>query len=287
MPQHLFQILILAGIGLYLYQWLSTTPTTLLGASSYDETEILDLFTDLYNILIRQGYLQADKVIWAPSEGHDITLSVLDDPDRLDPRIVSLMKKLPVGPDQACIVPNMQSMHFMSPHELVRSRDIDKVVHWELQGPPWPPLNQTNALPTVIQLLDADESTDPVLVLNVADNTIRVFNEVYNGPHHLDVPAEDASSYLRHVLDNYRTGRWIGIDWDIVDTSFMIHLSGYWGPELQRIFLEDYHWPSERFRREDWLQDRDRVVGHLMLCHPDPHSGDSEDDIRRRREECP
>ncbi|KAK4950648.1 hypothetical protein LTR10_010641 [Elasticomyces elasticus] len=207
MSQHLFRILILAGIGLYLYQWLSTTPTTLLDASSYSETEILDLFTDLYNILIRQGHFQADKVTWAPPEGHNITLSVLDDPGRLDPRIVSLMKKLPVGPDQACIIPYMRSMSFMSPDELVRSRDIDKVVHWELDGPPWPPLNQTNALPTVIQLLDADESTDPVLVLDVANNTIRVFNEVYNGPHHLDVPAEDAPSYLRHVLDNYRTGR--------------------------------------------------------------------------------
>ncbi|KAK5696169.1 hypothetical protein LTR97_008589 [Elasticomyces elasticus] len=247
---------ILAVVSILLLRWLTMSTSQISqGFSPYDEAEFLGLINDIYDLLIRQGAFAEEDIIRAPPQGHAINLSLLDDPDRIDARVVSLMRKLPEGPE-ACIAPSMKPVYYLNPDDLVWSRDIDRremgldeeapldqtnalptiLLHWELQEPPWPPLNQTNALPTVIQLLDADESTDPVLVLDVADNTIRVFNEVYNGPHHLDVPGEDAPSYLRHVLDNYRTGRWIGIGWSIVDTGFMIHTRT---PEIQKIILDD------------------------------------------------
>ncbi|KAK3622636.1 hypothetical protein LTR22_024704, partial [Elasticomyces elasticus] len=36
------------------------------------------------------------------------------------------------------------------------------------------------------------------------------------------------------------------------------------GPEFQRIMIEDYHWPSENFRRQDWDRDIDGLVGRMI-----------------------
>ncbi|KAK5742040.1 hypothetical protein LTR17_003548 [Elasticomyces elasticus] len=197
--------------------------------------------TDVYKILIRQGHVKEEVMTWAPAEGHNIDLSVLDEPDRLDPRVVSLMEKLPTsGGSIPDIMPEMVPVWFMNATGLIRSRDIDKYVDHE-KGPPYPPLDQTNALPTVIQLLDGRESTSPVLILDVADNTIRHFNEVYNEPSYLDSPAEHAPTYLKRS----------------------------WGSELRRIFVEDYHWPDEDFRREDWIRDAGDIVGRLVDVEQD------------------
>ncbi|KAK3641587.1 hypothetical protein LTR56_011188 [Elasticomyces elasticus] len=130
--------------------------------SPYGEDEFLGLVTDIYKILIRQGHFREEDVDW---EGHkNLDLSVLDNPHLIDPRIVSLMRKLPAGP-QSCIVPNMQPVCFMYPGALVKSRDIDGC------GRPDGFVDQTNALPTVLLWLDGFEGGDPVLVLDVADST--------------------------------------------------------------------------------------------------------------------
>ncbi|KAK5710006.1 hypothetical protein LTR17_019282 [Elasticomyces elasticus] len=223
------------------------------GHSPYDEDEFLGLVTDIYKILIRQGHFREEDIIW---EGHkNLDLSVLDDPHLIDPRVVSLMRKVPAGP-QSCIVPNMQPVCFLYPGALVRSRDIDGC------GRPDGFLDQTNALPTVLLWLDGFEGRDPVLVLDVADNTVRQFDERFKGPHYLDYPAEHAPTYLRRVLENYRTAAWIGDhNGGVIETR-----PGYssFGPELQRIMIEDYHWPCESFRRQDWDRDIDGLVGRMI-----------------------
>ena len=168
MPRHAVQIAILAvaAAGVCLVRWFTmSAPQALQDDSSYDEAEIVGLVTDIYNILTRQGHFDDNDIVWAPSEGHAIDLSVLDNPNGIDERVVSLMKKLPAAPD-SCVAPNMRPVFYPHPTELVRSRDIDKRVGGvgARRG------DQTNALPTVLLLLDGWESTDAVLVLDVADS---------------------------------------------------------------------------------------------------------------------
>ncbi|KAK4892832.1 hypothetical protein LTR27_008746 [Elasticomyces elasticus] len=176
------------------------------GASPYDEDEFLGLVTDIYKILVRQGHFKEEDVIW---DGHKtVSLSELENPHLIDPRVVSLMRKLHAGPS-SCIAPNMQPVGYLTPGELIRSRDIDMAGAHSGSG-----VDQTNALPTVLQWLDGFESTDPILVLDVADSRI---------------------------------------------------VSGcLFGPEFQQIMIEDYHWPSESFRRQDWDRDIDGLVGRMI-----------------------
>lgn len=169
MPQSAINTIVfavaVAVFALYVGITMSAPPASL-DASPYDEAEILGLITDIYKVLIRQGHFNDKDVVWAPPEGHAIDLSVLDSPDDIDERVVSLMKKLPSGPD-ACVAPYMRPVSFLNPGELIRSRDIDKYMPGAVD---LGRVDQTNALPTVLLLLSGWESTDPVLVLDVASS---------------------------------------------------------------------------------------------------------------------
>ncbi|KAK3646368.1 hypothetical protein LTR56_003128 [Elasticomyces elasticus] len=129
--------------------------------SVYNEAEIISLMTSIYNILIRQGHYKESEVIWAPPQGHAIDLSVLDASDSMDERVISLITKLPYGPGK-CIAPSMQPVFYKRTYDLWRSRSIDGYS------------KEADALPTVLLLTEGFESTDPVLVLDVADNTIHL-----------------------------------------------------------------------------------------------------------------
>ncbi|KAK3641582.1 hypothetical protein LTR56_011183 [Elasticomyces elasticus] len=225
--------------------------------SSYDETETLGLINDIYEVLIRQGAFTEKDIIRAPPQGHAINLSLLDNPDRIDARVVSLMRKLSEGPE-ACIAPSMKPVYYLSSDDLVWSRDIDRR---EMGMDEEAPHDQTNALPTVLLLLSGRESTDPALVLDVAHNTIRYFTEMYNGPHYMDFPAEHAPTYLRRMRDNFRQAKWVANH----DGAVLRSDHQYpWTLELQRTLLEDYKWPGDEFRREDWIRDAPPMIDSLM-----------------------
>ena len=104
---------------------------------------------------------------WPPPEGRNIPLDCLADPGRLDEKVVSLMKKLPIGPELE-ILPRMRPSYYMNANELRRSRDIDRrPADWQTLGRDGVELN---AAPTVLLLLEQWEGTDPLLVLDVADS---------------------------------------------------------------------------------------------------------------------
>ena len=163
MPRHAVRTLALiavsAGLYLVLYNRMSA-PLASQAASTYNEAEIVGLITDIYRILDRQGHYKDEyrRVRWAPPEGHVIDLSVLDDPSSIDARVVSLMKKLPSCPG-SCLAPYMLPVDYLTPDGLVRSRDIDR--RSRAVGPAG--IDQTNALPTVLMLLDGLEGPDAAL----------------------------------------------------------------------------------------------------------------------------
>ncbi|KAK5682140.1 hypothetical protein LTS10_005265 [Elasticomyces elasticus] len=251
--------IILASVSLLLLRWLTmSTQQSSQGSSPYDEAEFLGLITEIYQVLLRLGHIKPDRMVWAPPTGHDINLSVLENPNGIDERVVSLMRKLPAGP-HACVDPYMRPVIFLNDGELMRSRDIDK----RASGLDYRAhIDQSNALPTVLLLWTGFESTDPVLVLDVADNTVRYFDEVYNGPHYLNYPAEHAPTYLKHVLENYRDGIWVpDNDAGVFETD---KREPSWGPELRRTLVEDYKWPGEGFRQDAWRNDVHTIIGRLM-----------------------
>ena len=51
-------------------------------------------------------------------------------------------------------------------------------------------------------------------------DTIRYFDKVYKGSHYLDFPAENAPTYLKRMLGNYRTATWVGdLESGIMETN--------------------------------------------------------------------
>ncbi|KAK5742039.1 hypothetical protein LTR17_003547 [Elasticomyces elasticus] len=235
--------IILAAVSLLLFRLLTmSTSQSFQGFSAYDEAEFLGLINEIYDLLIRQGAFTEDDIIRAPPQGHAINLSLLDDPDRIDARVVSLMRKMPEGPE-ACIAPSMKPVYYLNPDDLVWSRDIDRrEMGLDEEAPP----DQPNALPTVLLLLD---------------DTIRYFTEMYYGPHYMDFPAEHAPTYLRRMRDNYRQANWVANHDDAVLRTDQKYP---WTLELQRKLLEDYKWPGDEFRREDWIRDAPPMIDSLM-----------------------
>ncbi|KAK3628146.1 hypothetical protein LTR56_014275 [Elasticomyces elasticus] len=156
--------------------------------------------------------------------------------------------KLPYGPEK-CITPATKPVFYKRTYDLWRSRSID--------GYP----KEADALRTVLLLTEGFESTDPVLVLDVADNTIRCFAERFEGPHYMDVKAEHAPTYLRRVWDNYCMATGMSDTHDgILETRESYHS---WGPEYRRIFVEDYYWPGPNFRKDEWKRDAIAIKSRL------------------------
>lgn len=62
--------------------------------SEYQESEIVALVQEIYNLLILFGYIRADLVEWAPTNGHAINENLCKEL-YIAPSVISLMKKLP------------------------------------------------------------------------------------------------------------------------------------------------------------------------------------------------
>ncbi|KAK5130742.1 hypothetical protein LTR08_001687 [Meristemomyces frigidus] len=214
-----------AVASLCLVHWLViSAPPAAQDASTYDEAEIVGLVTEIYKVLIRSGIYNDNEVVWAPPEGHAVDLSLLNNADGIDERVISLMKKLPTGPS-AHLAEYMQPESLLRQVEFVRSRDVDMRPSDETGLEQMGRADHTNALPTVPLLLDGWVTMSPVLVLDVASNTIRHFDAVYNGPHYLDFAAENAATYLERMLENYRTPTWAH---DLVDGIVVTYPYNEW-----------------------------------------------------------
>ena len=139
-------------------------------SNPYNEHVIVDLVTEIYRLLLQLGHFEEDEVIWPPTGGHTLDFSLLDDSSRIDINVISLMQHLPftgVG-SRSTVVPTMRPVNYANPFELAMSRDIDKT---DFRAPPSESrLNMGNAAPTVLLLLQGQESPDACLVLDIADS---------------------------------------------------------------------------------------------------------------------
>ena len=94
-------------------------------------------------------------------------LDRLADPSRLDPRVVSLVKNLPVGPEIA-ILPCRRPVYYIYADRLLRNRNIDRGSLDPLmlgdRGV------KSNALWTVLILFEQLEDDDPTLGVDVSDS---------------------------------------------------------------------------------------------------------------------
>jgi len=140
-------------------------------SSQYDEATLVGLVTDIYNILLKLGHLKEDKVMWPPGEGHPLDFSRLDETSRIDSRVISLIRHLPLHQGEGkCVVPAMRPVNYTMAEDLACSRDIDKRHFYA--PPDESRLDMTNAKPTVLQLLYGEEGPDPCLVLDLADSIL-------------------------------------------------------------------------------------------------------------------
>jgi len=145
------------------------TRTSTAGSTPYNETEIVGLITDLYDILVRLGHYTEDEIIRPPPGGHVLDLSALSDDSRIDLRVLSIMQNMLMPRDtDRNVTPYMRPVAFLYPIPLAISRDINKLDYWAPPG--HSRLDQSNALPTVLLLLEGDEAGGPSLVLDIADS---------------------------------------------------------------------------------------------------------------------
>lgn len=134
--------------------------------SKYDEEEIVGLISCIYELLLELDHIDETNVAWAPPEGHELDLSGIPDDLTIDPRVISLMKRLPVprrGRGAFPVLNNMNNIDYRHPRVLAESRDIDRWLH---PGG----LDVYNASPTALMLFDGQNANDPCLVLDVEDS---------------------------------------------------------------------------------------------------------------------
>ncbi|KAK4540669.1 hypothetical protein LTR36_009000 [Oleoguttula mirabilis] len=124
--------------------------------STYNESEIVHLVSDIYTTLTRLGHFEDNEIIWAPPEGHALDF-----------------------PQTGSSLQAFGNAHAISqlprPIDLATSWDIDKLAYYRPPGESR--LDMANALPTELLLLQGEQSDDPCLVLDIEDNTIRLFDQ--------------------------------------------------------------------------------------------------------------
>lgn len=165
--------------------------------SGYNETRVIELMTDIYGVLTRFGYFDEviptpsafgitpnelthaftqDEIRYPPPEGHHLNFSQVPSNVTFDPRVVSLMRKLPAPPtpDDRAIFPMMRPGDYLNAESLAESRDIDDCSgsYQDWSNHPERPYNFFNAGPTELRLLQGapDATDEPDLVLNVANS---------------------------------------------------------------------------------------------------------------------
>lgn len=94
----------------------------------YDENEIVGFVTKLYELLIKLAYLGRNQITWPPDGGHAINGELCREL-RIEPEVVSLMKRLPyVDGDlrySVHLFPNSEPLSYLQDGDVQRSRDPD------------------------------------------------------------------------------------------------------------------------------------------------------------------
>lgn len=92
----------------------------------YDEDEIVDLVSDLYELLIKLAYIGRDQVSWASDGGHAINEDLCREL-QIEPRVVSLMKRIPYVHEDLRwsihLFPRSEPLIYLLDEDVERSRD--------------------------------------------------------------------------------------------------------------------------------------------------------------------
>jgi hypothetical protein len=62
--------------------------------SPYNEDEIVQVMKDIYHTYLKLNYIKRWELVWPPEDGHAINEALCEEL-RLDPAVISLMKRLP------------------------------------------------------------------------------------------------------------------------------------------------------------------------------------------------
>ena len=127
-------------------------------------TRSCGIISDMYSVLTRLGHFEENEIIWAPAVGHPINFSVLAEPDLIDSRVVSLMKRMPISAANKILYGTMRPVNYLDAQDLVWSRDVDKKAFGIL--------DQTNALPTVLMLMTGRRLENSSFVLDISDSMV-------------------------------------------------------------------------------------------------------------------
>ncbi|KAK4499560.1 hypothetical protein PRZ48_010077 [Zasmidium cellare] len=227
----------------------------------YDEDVLVSLITEIYKTILRLRPAEEAFVVWPPPGGHQLDLSAIPPGDIVHPRLVSLMKRLPVYKScRECVVPSMTAVDFLRSEGMRQSRLVN------LRNYDLPDDQFVLAPPTAMVLLTGWHDLTPILVLDISDNTVRWVGDTENleddytkaekDPEkvanwcydYTNWPEMPAPVYFERVLQNYLEAAWIpnsvGSVWTL-DEPVMA--------ERQRLLKEEYGWPSN-FREGAWKE---------------------------------
>jgi len=108
--------------------------------SVYDGSQIIDLVTEYYNLILSLNYLSADEVDFPPPEGREIDQELCKSFD-LTPEVISLMRRLPC-PSAECtmleyemFMPNSFANSFVNSKLIELGRDPEMLERLDFLAP--------------------------------------------------------------------------------------------------------------------------------------------------------
>ncbi|CZR66790.1 uncharacterized protein PAC_16691 [Phialocephala subalpina] len=242
-------------------------------STPYDENEIVDLITELYELLVKLACFPPDEVTWPPEPGHQIN-EVLCEELHLDPAVTSLMKKLPyLDSDlrgQVHLFPGSEPYSFLKDGDILESRDPENL-------PPRPgkesKLRLDYLLPHDVALAH-NLRYGMTLVLDTKDNTVRMLDSAdspdYVNPegtvlerpddpnHYRNYYTQHAPSYIRRLIEKIQKLELIPAGTQGLGREYHGNEDAEVRDEVKKILIEAYGWPDD-FRQEDWARDMEEV----------------------------
>ncbi|KAH6692098.1 hypothetical protein BKA61DRAFT_564725, partial [Leptodontidium sp. MPI-SDFR-AT-0119] len=251
------------------------TPPIDTSSTPYDEELTVALLTELYNLLIKIGYLPSDSVIFPPSTGHKINITLCEALN-IDPAVISLMKRIPytdhrVNDSEKLEYPVFQGAwmyNFLRDEDIEQSRDPERG-SWSDE------VRRGYILPHDLALTEAEDPDLEWLVLDTNENTIRRVgnvahdeDEVLERPdepnHYRNTSTENAASFLGTYVERIKSLDLLPFAHDswqeFLDCDDALHYP------LKNILIEEYGW-EDQFRKEDWLRDKASVWKKVQSEH--------------------
>ncbi|KAK4499561.1 hypothetical protein PRZ48_010078 [Zasmidium cellare] len=257
--------------------WIRSTDRPAYPSGEWNEELFIELVTEIHETLLRLGALDNATISWPP---HNISRSSFPADVEVDPRVISLMRRLPVaGSYGTHVTPDMNACDFLHQKGPYISRLIDER-NW-LYGDDGEEPKVRLAPPTAFQWLCQEEENMPKVVLDVGTNTIHKVNENYLlrdayteefwydrqkvEDYQFDYrnwPAMSAPDYLRSIIRNLREGVWLpdsfgGTGLEVLDPNERDKGRVALLSARRKLLVEVYGWP-EKFREQSWKHEVQR-----------------------------